>query len=46
LCTGYSDAVNMNDIRRERIREFCQKPVSLNVLGRLVRRVLDDPEKS
>ncbi len=42
LCTGYSDSVNMADVRKQNIREFCLKPISLNDLGRTVRRVLEN----
>jgi len=41
LCTGYSDSVSVEDVRRLKIREFVSKPVPLTELGRLVRRVLD-----
>jgi len=41
LCTGYSDSVNTAEARNLNIRELVLKPVSLNVLGRLVRRVLN-----
>jgi len=41
LCTGYSDSINMAQVRKLNIREFILKPVSLEDLGRLVRRVLD-----
>ncbi|HLZ18369.1 MAG TPA: response regulator, partial [Smithellaceae bacterium] len=41
LCTGYSDSISVAEVRKLKIREFVLKPVALNDLGRLVRRVLD-----
>ncbi|PKN10556.1 MAG: hypothetical protein CVU72_00805 [Deltaproteobacteria bacterium HGW-Deltaproteobacteria-7] len=40
LCTGYSDSINMDQVRKLNIREFVLKPVPLHDLGLLVRRVL------
>jgi PAS domain S-box-containing protein len=40
LCTGYSDAVNLEDARNLNIREFCRKPLLLNDMGRMVKRIL------
>ena len=40
LCTGYSHAIDMDLARKLNIREFVLKPISLDDLGLLVRRVL------
>ena len=41
LCTGYSDSLNVSDIRRLNIRELCQKPILLNDMARLVKSILN-----
>ncbi len=40
LCTGYSESINAAQAREWKIREFVLKPIELNDLARLVRRVL------
>jgi len=41
LCTGYSDAINLEKARKLNIRELVAKPVSMRDLGILVRRLLN-----
>lgn len=42
LCTGYSSGINTETAKKLNIREFLMKPISLNELGQVVRKVLDE----
>ncbi|HLZ20345.1 MAG TPA: response regulator, partial [Smithellaceae bacterium] len=41
LCTGYSNAINAETARKLNIRALLMKPVSLNEMGLVARKVLD-----
>ena len=41
LCTGHSELINRRQAMTMGIREYCEKPISLEQLLRSVRRVLD-----
>ncbi|MEE9910635.1 MAG: PAS domain S-box protein [Deltaproteobacteria bacterium] len=41
LCTGYSNAINTETAQKLNIRALLMKPVSLNEMGLVVRKVLD-----
>ncbi|MBU0942815.1 MAG: transporter substrate-binding domain-containing protein [Proteobacteria bacterium] len=42
LCTGYSSTVSETEAKCYGIKEFVYKPISINHLGRLIRKVLDE----
>ncbi|MFZ5758868.1 MAG: PocR ligand-binding domain-containing protein [Thermodesulfobacteriota bacterium] len=41
LCTGFSSVVDEEDVRAAGIREFALKPLSREVIGRLIRKMCD-----
>lgn len=45
LCTGYSSVVNEENSAQLGIREFVMKPLEMNVLANVVRKVLDQKHK-
>ena len=45
LCTGYSTRVTAESARAKGIKEFVMKPIHLEDLARIVRRVLDEPRR-
>ena len=46
LCSGYSAMVSEEDAKRMGIREFCMKPMGMEQLANVARRVLDESGKS
>jgi len=43
LCTGYSEMINEEEAKAIGIREYASKPLAMNELASLVRKVLNEP---
>jgi DNA-binding NtrC family response regulator len=43
LCTGYNESITEVEAKKNGIREFVLKPITLQKMARLVRQVLDRP---
>jgi len=46
LCTGFSELINENKAKAIGIREYIMKPIIIQELARVVRKVLDEREKA
>ena len=42
LCSGDSNKVSKEELKRIGIREFCMKPIDINQLAAITRNALDD----
>ena len=45
LCTGYSENINEAKAREMGLKAYALKPLVMEELARLIRRVLDGPDK-